>query len=126
MSHYAKVKDGIVLSVIVSSEDFLSSFTLSEGESWVQTSYNTVGGKHYGQDGNEDKGTPLRANYAGVGYTYNKTRDAFIPARPYPSWLLNESTCNWNAPVAMPDDDKAYAWNETDQTWDEVDKQTDT
>jgi len=117
MSHYAKVKDGIVLSVIVSSEDFLSSFTLSEGESWVQTSYNTVGGKHYGQDGNEDKGTPLRANYAGVGYTYDSDNDVFYEPKPYDSWLLDGTTYLWGAPVAYPDDGKLYVWDEDSTNW---------
>ena len=120
MAHYAKVEEGIVTQVIVAEAEFFDTFVDSSPGEWIQTSYNTSDGVH------SNGGTPLRKNYAGIGYTYDSTRDAFIPARPYPSWLLNESTCNWNAPVAMPDDDKAYAWNETDQTWDEVDKQTDT
>ena len=76
------------------------------GGTWVQTSYNTFGGEHlYG-------GTPFRKNYAGVGYSYDTDRDAFILPKPYPSWILNEDTCNWEAPVPYPDDGKRYSWNE--------------
>ena len=79
---------------------------------WKQTSYNTHGGVH------DNGGTPLRKNHAGIGYTYDETRDAFIPPKPYNSWILNEDTCNWEAPVAMPTDGKKYSWNETNLTWD--------
>ena len=120
MAHYAKVKDGIVLSVIVSSEDFLSSLSLGEGESWVQTSYNTWGAKHYGQDGNEDEGTALRANYAGIGYTYDSDNDVFYSPKPYASWSLNETTYLWRSPVAYPSDGKIYEWNEDSTNWVEL------
>ena len=82
------------------------------GGTWLQTSYNTKRGVH------KLEGTPFRKNYAGTGYTYDDTRDAFIPPKPYPSWTLNESTCNWEAPVAKPPDDgKPHIWNESTQNW---------
>jgi hypothetical protein len=79
---------------------------------WKQTSYNTHGGVH------NNNGTPLRKNHAGIGYTYDENRDAFIPPKPFNSWILNESTCLWNAPVAMPIDDNKYFWNEQTISWD--------
>ena len=94
----------------VNGIDFLTKLT---GWSiWKQTSYNTHGGVH------DNGGTPLRKNHAGIGYTYDEDRDAFIPPKPYNSWTLNETTCIWEAPVAMPDDDNRYIWNESTQTWD--------
>jgi hypothetical protein len=81
---------------------------------WKQTSYNTHGGIH------DNGGTPFRKNHAGVGYTYDEDRDAFIPKKPYNSWILNEQTCNWEAPVAYPTDDKNYKWNETNLNWELV------
>ena len=108
MAHYAKVEDGIVTSVIVAEQDFIDT----QSGTWVQTSYNTTGGQHL------LGGTPLRKNYAGLGYTYDSTRDAFIPAQPYPSWVLNEDTCLWDCPVALPvDDSKRYTWNEDTTSW---------
>ena len=96
--------------------DFLTKLT---GWSiWKQTSYNTHGGVH------DNGGTPLRKNHAGIGYTYDEDRDAFIPPKPYNSWVLNEDTCIWEAPIAMPtielEDNQCYFWNETNQTWDIV------
>jgi hypothetical protein len=79
---------------------------------WKQTSYNTIGGVH------NNGGTPLRKNFAGIGMTYDETRDAFITPKPFNSWILNESTCNWEAPVAMPQNGNKYNWNETNQSWD--------
>ena len=81
---------------------------------WKQTSYNTVGGVH------NNGGTPLRKNHAGIGYTYDETRDAFIAPKPFNSWILNEDTCIWNAPVAYPQDDNDYKWNEQTLSWDLV------
>jgi hypothetical protein len=81
---------------------------------WVQTSYNTVGGVH------NNNGTPLRKNHAGIGMTYDEDRDAFISAKPFNSWILNEDTCLWNAPVARPNDENIYTWNESTLTWDIV------
>ena len=84
------------------------------GGTWVKTSYNTSGGVH------KLGGTPFRKNYAGIGYTYDETRDAFILPKPFPSWTLNEDTCQWDAPTAMPDDGKFYHWNEDTTSWDEI------
>ena len=117
MSHFAKVEDGIVTAVIVAEQDFIDKHC--EGM-WVQTSYNTRGGIHYGQDGKPDGGTALRKNYAGIGYTYDEDRDAFIPPKPYDSWLLDEDTCIWKSPTPYPDDEKRYVWNEGNQTWELV------
>ena len=114
MSHFAKVKDNIVIEVIVAEAEFFDTFVDETPGEWIQTSYNTFGGEH------KLGGTPLRKNYAGIGYTYDKTRDAFIPPQPYPSWTLNEDTCLWECPVAHPNDGNIYEWNETDQQWDEV------
>ena len=110
MSHFAKIKNGFVETVIVAEQDFVDT----QAGTWVQTSYNTYGGQH------TLGGTPLRKNYAGIGYTYDSTRDAFYAPQPYPSWTLNETTCLWEAPVAYPDDDKNYAWNEDTTSWTEV------
>jgi hypothetical protein len=79
---------------------------------WKQTSYNTHGGVH------NNNGTPFRKNHAGIGYTYDEDRDAFIPKKPFNSWILNETTCLWNAPVAKPDNENIYIWNESTLTWD--------
>ena len=92
--------------------DFLTKLT---GWSiWKQTSYNTHGGVH------SSGRTPFRKNHAGIGYTYDEARDAFIPPKPFNSWILNEDTCLWNAPVAMPIDDNKYSWNEQTLSWDIV------
>ena len=117
MSHFAKVKDGIVTQVIVAEQEFIDT---QDGE-WVQTSYNTRGGKHYAPDSDEeDSGTPLRKNYAGVGYIYDSVKDAFYAPQPYPSWTLDEDTCRWNSPVAYPDDGKRYNWDEDTTAWVEI------
>jgi hypothetical protein len=109
MSHFARVNaQGIVEQVIVAEQDFID--TLSDKTSWVQTSYNTRGGQH-------PEGRPLRKNYAGIGYSYDYVRDAFIPPKPYASWTLNEDTCLWDAPVAYPDDGKSYSWDEATTNW---------
>jgi hypothetical protein len=112
MSHFAKVENGIVTRVIVAEQEVIDSGIFGHG--WVQTSYNTHGGVH--ANGN----TPLRKNYAGVGYAYDEDRDAFIPPQPYPSWTLNDDTCLWDCPVAHPSDGEIYSWNEAGQTWDAV------
>ena len=114
MSHFAKVQDGIVVQVIVAEPEFFNTFVDSSPGEWIQTSYNTHGGVH------SLGGTPLRKNYAGVGFTYDRTRDAFIPPKPFPSWLLDEDTCLWSAPVAYPDDSKSYAWDEASTAWTEI------
>ena len=114
MAHFAKVVDGIVTQVIVAEPEFFDTFTDSSPGEWIQTSYNTYGGVH------KLGGTPLRKNYAGTGFTYDKTKDAFIPPQPYPSWTLNEETCLWDSPVPYPTDGELYIWNEETQTWDLV------
>ena len=114
MAHFAKVNNGIVEQVIVAEPEFFDTFVDSSPGQWIQTSYNTHGGVH------ANGGTPLRKNYAGIGYSYDATRDAFIPPKPYASWTLNEDTCLWDAPVAMPTDGGRYTWNEATQTWDAV------
>ena len=113
MSHYAKVENGIVTQVIVAEEDFIQTGALGDPAGWIQTSYNTRGGEH-------PEGRPLRKNYAGIGYTYDSGRDAFIPPQPYPSWTLNEDTCLWDCPVAMPTEGGPFTWNEGAQSWDAV------
>jgi hypothetical protein len=109
MSHYAKVENGVVVNVIVAEQDVIDSGIFGDG--WVQTSYNTHGGVH------ANGGTPLRKNYAGVGYTYDLGRDAFIPPKPFASWTLKEETCQWSAPTPMPTDKKLYHWDETTLSW---------
>jgi len=105
MSHFAKIdSNNIVTEVIVAEQDFINSGAVGDSFLWIQTSYNNN----------------FRKNFAGIGYTYDKTRDAFIPPQPFPSWTLNEETCLWECPVAYPDDGNMYEWNETDQQWDEV------
>ena len=121
MAHFAKLdQDNIVITVnvvhnnellvdgVVSEQngiDFLNNF-FNTNDNWKKTSYNTQGGVH------KLSGTPFRKNYAGIGYTYDESRDAFIPPQSYSSWTLNDDTCRWEAPVAYPDDGKRYHWNE--------------
>ena len=120
MAHFARIdKNNIVKSIhVVDNDNLLNEEGIEEedfgivylnkvhgiGFTWVQTSYNNN----------------FRKNYAGIGYTYNKERDAFIPPKPYESWILNEETCRWEAPSAMPDDGKNYTWNESTTSWDEI------
>jgi hypothetical protein len=94
--------------------NFLKTLYNEPNAIWKQTSYNTHGGVH------NNGGTPFRKNHAGIDYTYDETRNAFIPPKPYNSWILNEDTCNWDAPIPMPSDasiDKRYTWNEENQNW---------
>ena len=123
MSHFAEVQDGIVQNVIVAEQDFIDSGAVGDSSNWIQTSYNTRGGVHYSPNSNEpDSGIALRKNYAGVGYIYDSTRNAFYAPQPYPSWLLDDETCKWNAPVPMPDDGKMYYWDEPTTNWVEEEK----
>lgn len=121
MAHFAKVNNGIVEQVIVAEPEFFDTFVDSSPGQWIQTSYNTRGGIHYteGQP-SADQSKALRKNYAGIGYSYDAQRDAFIPPKPYASWVLDEQTCLWNAPVPYPTDGGRYTWNEANQTWDAV------
>jgi len=114
MAHYAKISEGIVVNIIAAEQDFIDTMVDTSPGTWLQASYNTSGGVHSAE------GTPLRKNFPGIGWTYDHIRDAFIPIKPFASWTLNEDSCLWNAPVAYPDDDKKYKWNETDQQWDEI------
>ena len=121
MSHFAKVIDGIVETVHVVDQDFIDSGKLGDPDNWIQTSYNTRGGIHYAPNSNTpDGGVALRKNYAGKGHTYDQARDAFIAPQPFPSWLLNEDTCLWDAPIPEPDDGKRYHWGEDTVSWVEI------
>lgn len=123
MSHYAKVVDGIVNQVIVAEAEFFESFVDSSPGEWIQTSYNTRGGVHIDPETGEpsaDQTKALRKNYPGIGFTYDRERDAFIPPKPFASWTLNETSCLWEAPVAYPTDGKHYVWDEATTSWVEV------
>ena len=120
MSHFAKVIDGIVETVLVADQNFIDSGVVGDPNNWIQTSYNTRGGIHYAPNSNEpDSGIALRKNYAGIGHTYDSTRNAFYAPQPYPSWLLDDDTCQWNAPIPRPDDGKMYIWDESTTNWGE-------
>ena len=120
MSHFAKVTDGKVTQVIVAEKEFFDTYVDSTPGEWIQTSYNTRGGVHYGQNGEPDGGVALRGNYAGIGYTYDRTNDVFYPAQPFPSWTISAPNWTWEAPVAMPTDGKRYAWDEATTSWIEI------
>tara|TARA_R110000765_G_C18456294_1_gene549122 strand:- start:73 stop:429 length:357 start_codon:yes stop_codon:yes gene_type:complete len=111
MAHYAKVENTLVTQIIVAELEFFDTFVDASPGKWIQTSYNTYGGVHL------EGGTPLRKNFAGIGSTYDATRDAFITPKPYPSWTLVEATCQWTAPTVMPDDGKKYDWDEDTTAW---------
>jgi hypothetical protein len=115
MSHFAHIdQNNIVTQVIVAEQDFINSGVVGNPSEWVQTSYNTFAGQH------KNGGTPLRKNYAGIGYTYDAGRDAFIPPKPFNSWILDEDTCLWNSPTPMPMDGKIYNWDENTLSWVEI------
>ena len=113
MAHYAKVNNGIVEKVIVAEADFFNTYVDSSPGTWLQTSYNTYGNKH-------PEGRPLRGNYAGIGYTYDAINDVFYAPKPYPSWILNESTWLWKAPVDYPTEEGRFTWDETTTSWVEI------
>ncbi len=115
MSHFAQINEnGIVLHVIVAEQDFIDSGAVGDSSGWIQTSYNTFEGVH------ALGGTPLRKNFAGIGFTYDVGRDAFIAPKPFPSWILDEEKCSWFAPIPYPDDGKSYLWDENLINWVEV------
>jgi hypothetical protein len=115
MSHFAQIdENNIVTRVLVIEQDVINTGLFGEPSSFVQTSYNTHGGVH------TLGGTPLRKNYAGIGYTYDSVRDAFIPPKPYNSWTLVEDTCLWTAPVSRPTDGKVYSWDEETLSWKDI------
>ena len=114
MGHFAKVVDGKVTQVIVAEQEFFDTFVDSSPGAWIQTSYNTKGGVH------ANGGTPLRGNYAGIGYTYDQANDVFYAPQPYASWVLNQTSWTWEAPTAYPTDGKPYVWDEPTVSWKEV------
>ena len=144
MAHFAKINENNIVGtvVVVSNDvivdengneqeqlgvDFLNNLYKTDNVIWKKTSYNTHNGKHYysNESGekveSDDQSKAFRKNYAGLGYTYDATRDAFIPPKPYNSWILNETTCDWDPPVPEPDDGKDYDWDENSNSWVEID-----
>ena len=117
MAHFAKVLSGKVTEVIVAEPEFFDTFVDTTPGEWIQTSYNTKGGVH------KNDGTPLRYNYAGVGYTYDPEADAFYAPQPYDSWTLNTTTYLWEPPTAYPSEGGHYQWNEETQSWDAVESE---
>lgn len=105
MSHYVKVLNGIVVDGIVAEPEFFDTFIDSSPGEWIQTSYNTHGGQH-------PENRPLRMNYAGIGYTYDRINDRFIPPQPFKTWILNEETCLWESPIEYPSDGNHYYWSD--------------
>jgi len=126
LAHFAKLdSNNVVIFVTVGRDEDNgkeAELTARTGDVYKQTSYNTRGGVHYQADGtpSADQSKAFRKNYAGLGYTYDAGRDAFIPPKPYNSWVLNETTCLWDAPVAMPTDGKRYSWDEATTSWVEM------
>lgn len=124
MSHFAQIdENNIVINVIVAEQDFIDSGSVGDPKYWIQTSYNTRGGIHYIPNTNDpspDQSKAFRKNYAGIGFTYDMEKDAFIPPKPFNSWVLNEFTCLWDAPIPYPSDGKEYYWNEETISWMEV------
>jgi hypothetical protein len=114
MGHFAKVVDSKVVQVIVAEPDFFDTFVDTSAGTWLQTSYNTIGGQH------TQGGTPLRGNYAGIGYTYDAVNDVFYAPQPYASWTISAPTWTWEAPTPMPTDGKVYKWDEPTLAWVEV------
>ena len=123
MSHFAKVCDGKVTQVIVAEKEFFDTFVDSSPGAWIQTSYNTRGGVHYGPDGQPDGGVALRGNYAGIGYTYDQQNDVFYAPQPFASWVLNQTAWLWDAPVPYPTDGEQYVWDEPTISWVPVPKE---
>jgi hypothetical protein len=115
MAHFARIdENNIVIEVLVIDQESVDTGLFGDPKSFIQTSYNTYAGEH------KLGGTPLRKNFAGIGYTYNPIKDAFIPPKPYSDWLFNEQTCRWDAPLEYPNDGKDYYWNESESTWTEI------
>jgi hypothetical protein len=121
MSHFAQVQNGRVVAVNSAEREVLDTGLWGDPVEWIQTSYNTRGGIHYAPDSDTpDGGVALRANYAGVGYTYDAENDVFYAPQPFASWTLNQTTWLWQAPTPYPTDDKYYTWNEETKSWDLV------
>ena len=124
MSNFAYVRDGRLVDVICAPQNFIDLITQNKLDRnpqdtgrWIQTSYNTRAGVHYGPDGLPDSGVALRVNFAGIGYNYDENLDAFYPPRPYDTWILNVDTCQWEPPVPYPEDDTMYRWDPTINNW---------
>lgn len=115
MPHFAQVENGIVTQVIVAEQDFIDTGLVGTG--WIQTSYNTRGGVHYNFANEPDNGVALRANYAGIGYTYDLNNDVFYPQQPFPSWIIESPSWTWTAPTSHPTDGNMYLWNEDTISW---------
>lgn len=120
MGHFAKVLNGVVQQVITADQEFFDTFIDSSPGNWIKTSYNTRGGVHYGEDGQPDGGVALRANYAGVGFTYDVANDVFYAPQPFPSWTISPPDWIWKAPVEKPTDGKEYKWDEATLNWVEL------
>lgn len=115
MAHFAQIdENNIVTRVLVAEQDFIDSGAVGNPSNWVQTSYNTFGGQH------RLGGIPLRKNFAGIGFTYDADRDAFISPKPFNSWVLNDDTCLWEAPITYPNDGESYVWNEEIVNWEQI------
>lgn len=115
MSHFAKVNNGIVEQVIVAEQDFIDNLKDTTPGNWIQTSYNTLHNQH-------PNGTPLRGNFAGIGYIYDFQNDVFYPPQPFQSWILNKTLWKWEAPTPLPNDANtvAYSWNEETTSWEQI------
>ena len=111
MSHFAKVINNRVEAVIVAEQEVIDSGMFGDPNIWIKTSYNTKGGVH------SQGGEPLRMNYANIGFAFDAVRDAFIPIKPYPSWVLDEQTCLWTSPIVHPNNGQQYVWDEVNKLW---------
>lgn len=112
MAHFARIdQNSVVTEVLVIDQETINTGLFGDPNSFIQTSYNTHGGVH------ANGGTPLRKNYAAPGFVYDRARDAFIPPKPYASWILNEDTCLWEAPILYPDNQQYYTWDENSVSW---------
>lgn len=115
MAHFAQIdENNIVTRVLVIDQETINTGLFGDPQTFIQTSYNTQAGVH------RLGGTPLRKNYAGIGYTYDRERDAFIPPKPFASWILNEETCCWDSPIPIPNDGKIYTWDENTVSWKDI------
>jgi hypothetical protein len=117
MSHFAKVKNGLVTDIIVAEQDFIDSGLVGDPSLWIQTSYNTHGNLHYGADRKPDGKLPLRGNYAVIGGSYDAENDVFLIKKPFNSWVINKNTWLWESQIPMPADGKNYYWNESTLEW---------
>jgi hypothetical protein len=117
MAYYAKVVDGKVVNVIAAEVEFFSTFVDNSPGQWLQTSYNTRGGIHYGQDGQPAGGVALRANYAGIDHIYDQENDVFYAPQPFPSWVISAPDWIWKSPITKPNDGKQYTWDEATLSW---------